>query len=178
MRTPSHAAEIVSSMAKKVKIPVTVKMRAGWNDSEINAPVLAKMVEDAGASAITVHGRSREPRVVTMADRGQFLLDYIDLLLRERVDEEHGFRHEAPMTAEELARTRTGPAQGRERWVINKLRALNSWYTKGLDDGSHLRIAINSATSICELRDLIYAFFMTERTTRADLTARVMVIVP
>jgi tRNA-dihydrouridine synthase len=120
----------------------------------------------------------REPRVVTMADRGQFLLDYIDLLLRERVDEEHGFRHEAPMTAEELARTRTGPAQGRERWVINKLRALNSWYTKGLDDGSHLRIAINSATSICELRDLIYAFFMTERTTRADLTARVMVIVP
>ena len=33
MRTPSHAAEIVASMAKKVKIPVTVKMRAGWNDS-------------------------------------------------------------------------------------------------------------------------------------------------
>ncbi len=74
----------------------------------------------------------REPRVVTMADRGQFLLDYIDLLLRERVDEEHGFRHEAPMTAEERARMHSGPAQGRERWVINKLRALNSWYTKGI----------------------------------------------
>ena len=42
-----------------------------------------------------------------MADRGQFLLDYIDLLLRERVDEEHGFRHEAPMTAEEAARACT-----------------------------------------------------------------------
>lgn len=63
------------------------------------------------------------------------------------------------MTAEERARMHSGPAQGRERWVINKLRALNSWYTKGLEDGSHLRISINSATSIAQLRDLIAAFF-------------------
>ena len=64
----------------------------------------------------------------------------------------------------------SGPAQGRERWVINKLRALNSWYTKGLDDGSHLRIAMNSATSIGELRDLIHTFFMSDRPPRvADL---------
>ena len=66
--------------------------------------------------------------------------------------------------------------------VINKLRALNSWYTKGFDNGSHLRIAINSAASIAELRDLIYTFFMmTDRATRADLTAvsaRAMVDVP
>ena len=41
-----------------MKIPVTVKMRAGWNDDEINAPMLARMVEDAGASAVTVHGRT------------------------------------------------------------------------------------------------------------------------
>jgi tRNA-dihydrouridine synthase len=123
----------------------------------------------------------REARVVTMAERGEFLLDYIDLLLRERVDEELGFRHEAPMTAEERARMHSGPAQGRERWVINKLRALNSWYTKGFDNGSHLRIAINSASSIAELRDLIHTFFMTDRATRADLTAitaRAMVDVP
>ena len=42
----------------------------------------------------------------------------------------------------------TGPARGHDRWVINKLRALNSWYTKGLDNGSHLRVAINAADSI------------------------------
>jgi tRNA-dihydrouridine synthase len=41
-----------------VSSPVTVKMRAGWNDSEKNAPVLARMVEDAGAAAIAVHGRT------------------------------------------------------------------------------------------------------------------------
>ena len=37
-------------------------------------------------------------------------------------------------------RPRRGPARGHDRWVINKLRALNSWYTKGLDNGSHLRV--------------------------------------
>src|SRR5919198_5876316 len=58
MREPSHAASIVSAMVKAVKIPVTVKMRAGWNEHEINAPVLAKLAEDAGASAVTVHGRT------------------------------------------------------------------------------------------------------------------------
>ena len=51
------------------------------------------------------------------------------------------------------------PARGREKWVINKLRALNSWYTKGLDNGSHLRVSINAAESIPQLRDIIEAFF-------------------
>src|SRR4249920_145064 len=57
MREPGHAASVVRAMASAVRIPVTVKMRAGWNDQEINAPTLARMVEDAGASAIAVHGR-------------------------------------------------------------------------------------------------------------------------
>ncbi len=229
MRTPAHAAEIVSSMAKKVKIPVTVKMRAGWNDSEINAPVLARMVEDAGASAITVHGRTaaqsysgesdwsliarvaegvsipvfgsgdcvepeqvvsrlraskvagvlvgrgalrnpwifkqaaeaatgRPATLVPLEERGQFLIDYLDLLLAERVGEAAGFRHMAPGQTEEPPRE----ARGRERWVINKLRALGSWYTKGLEGGADLRVAINQAKSIQELRDIIAAFFLFE----------------
>ena len=58
MRDPAHAASIVSAMAKAVRIPVTVKMRAGWNDDERNAPVLARMVQDAGAAAVAVHGRT------------------------------------------------------------------------------------------------------------------------
>src|SRR5213594_2684641 len=58
MREPRHAATVINAMAKAVKIPVTVKMRAGWNDAERNAPMLAKMVEEAGAAAITVHGRT------------------------------------------------------------------------------------------------------------------------
>ena len=43
--------------------------------------------------------------------------------------------------------------------MINKLRALNSWYTKGIDNGSHLRVAVNSAESIAQLRDIIAEFF-------------------
>jgi hypothetical protein len=44
--------------------------------------------------------------------------------------------------------------------VINKLRALNSWFTKGLDNGSHLRVRINAAESIGELRAIIEDFFL------------------
>src|SRR6266550_3219342 len=58
MREPEHAASVIAAMAKAVKIPVTVKMRAGWTDAERNAPTLARMVEDAGARAVTVHGRT------------------------------------------------------------------------------------------------------------------------
>jgi hypothetical protein len=43
--------------------------------------------------------------------------------------------------------------------VINKLRALNSWYTKGLDNGSHLRVSVNAAESIPHLREIVAAFF-------------------
>jgi nifR3 family TIM-barrel protein len=226
MRQPAHAAAIVSAMTRAVRIPVTVKMRAGWNDSEKNAPLLARMVEDAGAAAVAVHGRTaaqsyagwsdwdlvasiaddltipvlgsgdctepetivsrwrsgvdgvlvgrgvlrnpwilaqaadlaagRPPREVTLADRGRFLLEYIALLRRERVHEPEGFRHLAPSTETPGLERR---AQGHDRWVINKVRALGSWYTKGLDNGSHLRMAINSAESLDALQDIIEAFF-------------------
>jgi tRNA-dihydrouridine synthase B len=209
MREPAHAARVIAAMAKAVKIPVTVKMRAGWNDGDRNAPTLAKMVQDAGASAIAVHGRTAEqsysgaadwdlvariagdlaipvfgsgdciepeqiiermrtgatgvlvgrgvlrnpwilaqatdlaagraPREATLEDRGQFLLAYIELLLDERIDDARAVSH--------------------DRWVVNKLRALGSWYTKGLENGSHLRTAINSAESLQKVRDAIATFF-------------------
>ena len=209
MREPAHAAAVIGAMTKAVSIPVTVKMRAGWSDDERNAPTLAKMVQDVGASAIAVHGRTaaqsysgsadwdlvaqiadeltipvfgsgdglepeqvigrirsgvegvlvgrgvlrnpwilaqamdlaagRTPRAVTLEDRGAFLLEYIDLLMKERVDEARELTH--------------------DRWVVNKLRALGSWYTKGLENGSHLRTGINSAPSLEALRQLITEFF-------------------
>jgi len=227
MRDPRHAAAIVQMMAKSVKIPVTVKMRAGWDESEINAPTMAQLMEDAGASAVAVHGRTaaqsykgssdwnlidqvaervsipvlgsgdcvtahqvverhastrvagvlvgrgalRNPWIfqeamaidsqedipgATDADRGQFLLDYIDLLLSEGVNEKYGFRHIAPTKR----RIKPRHTAGRDRWVVNKLRALGSWYTKGLYGGSVLRTEINHAESINELRDVIYRFFL------------------
>jgi tRNA-dihydrouridine synthase B len=229
MREPAHAADVVRAMAQAVRIPVTVKMRAGWDSDAINAPDLAKRVEDAGASAVAVHGRTaaqsysgvsdweliervaasvsipvfgsgdciepgqvvdrmrdasvggvlvgrgalrnpwifqqaadvaagRAPREVSAADRGQFLLDYIELLMHERLGEADGFRHVAP--AQPAPEGDVLPARGHDRWVINKLRALNSWYTKGLDNGSHLRVAINAAESLPHLRAIIEDFFI------------------
>ena len=233
MREPGHAAEVVRAMSRAVKIPVTVKMRAGWDAVEINAPELARRMEDAGAAAVSVHGRTaaqsysgvsdwalisrvaagvgipvfgsgdcvepgqvverlRAPNVggvlvgrgalrnpwifqqaadlaagrplreVTMLERGQFLLDYVEMLQQERRHEAEGFRHVAPGQPAEAP-----PARGHDRWVINKLRALNSWYTKGLDNGSHLRVAVNAAQSIPELRAIVEDFFFAPLATVA-----------
>ena len=68
MREPEHAAAIIAAMSKAVKIPVTVKMRKGWDDGEINAPELAKRVEDAGAKAIAIHGRTAKQSYSGVAD--------------------------------------------------------------------------------------------------------------
>jgi nifR3 family TIM-barrel protein len=238
MREPEHAADVVRAMAQAVKIPVTVKMRAGWDASAINAPELARRMEDAGAAAVSVHGRTaaqsysgfsdwdliatvaagvgipvfgsgdcvepqqlidrlnrtgvggvlvgrgalrnpwifeqaaalargEAPREISARERGQFLLEYVDLLLKEQSEEGQGFRHVAPGQAP----VGTAPARGREKWVINKLRALNAWFTRGLDNGSHLRVAINQAESIAQLRDTIHAFFLAEEPAEARSVA-------
>jgi tRNA-dihydrouridine synthase B len=232
MREPEHAASVIGAMAKAVRIPVTVKMRAGWNDRSRNAPELARMVQDAGAAAVTIHGRTAEqsysgladwdlvsrvaneltipvfgsgdcveaaqivdrlaagvsgvlvgrgvlrnpwilsqaadlaagraPRPVTLDERGRFILAYIDLLLNERENEADGFRHIAPVAedmaaAAVFAATREG--RGRERWVVNKLRALCAWYSKGLDGGSQLRVRVNAAVGVADLRAIVSDFF-------------------
>ena len=224
MREPQHAAAVISAMTRAVRIPVTVKMRAGWNDQARNAPELARMVQDAGAAAVTIHGRTAEqsysgtadwdlvstvasqlsipvlgsgdcvepeqvvdrinsgvsgvlvgrgvlrnpwilaqaadlaagraPRAVTRRERGAFLSTYVEMLLNERASEGAGFRHFAPgMEAG------SGPARGRERWVINKVRALCAWYSKGLDGGSQLRTRVNTAANLGELRAIVDEFF-------------------
>ena len=237
MREPAQAAAIVSEMVRAVRIPVTVKMRKGWDEAEISAPEVARRVADAGAAAITIHGRTakqsysgeadwdfvaevanalpipvfgsgdcvepeqivdrlsrgvsgvfvgrgvlrnpwilaqardllagRPARAVSDDERGRFLLEYIELLLDERLHEAEGFRHVAP--------GEPGPrsvATRHDRWVINKLRALCSWYTKGCDGGAHLRTAINRAESLSELRGIIEDFFLSgPRTVRHRMVA-------
>jgi tRNA-dihydrouridine synthase len=111
-------------------------------------------------AADLVAGRS--PRTITLAERGQFLLDYIQLLVNERVDEARGFRHVAPGTLEGQAVVTLPTARGRERWVINKIRALCSWYSKGFDGGSHFRVRVNSCGSLDGLRDIIGEFFFVQ----------------
>lgn len=60
MKNPELIGEILANMVAAVKIPVTVKVRAGWDDNSINAPLITKIAEQAGAKAICIHGRTRE----------------------------------------------------------------------------------------------------------------------
>lgn len=59
MKDPDLAARITESCAKAVSLPVTCKIRAGWDEDSINAVEMAVMLQNAGAAAITVHGRTR-----------------------------------------------------------------------------------------------------------------------
>jgi tRNA-dihydrouridine synthase B len=59
MREEALAARILEATVKAVSLPVTLKMRTGWDDASRNAPKLAKIAEDAGIKMITVHGRTR-----------------------------------------------------------------------------------------------------------------------
>ncbi len=59
MRNPQLCGEIVRAVVKSCDVPVTVKIRKGWDDENANAVEVAKICEQAGASAVTVHGRTR-----------------------------------------------------------------------------------------------------------------------
>ena len=68
MKNPKLVGEIVSKVSKAIKKPLTVKIRKGFTEKSVNAVEIAKIVEDAGASAIAVHGRTREQYYAGVAD--------------------------------------------------------------------------------------------------------------
>lgn len=72
LKTPEKIGEILSNIIAAVKIPVTVKIRAGWDSTTINAPLITQIAEKAGAQAITIHGRTR-----AQAYNGPAKWDYI-----------------------------------------------------------------------------------------------------
>lgn len=68
MKQPRLAGEIISAMVKATPLPVTVKIRAGWDAQSINAVDMARILQDSGAAMITVHGRTREQQYLGQAD--------------------------------------------------------------------------------------------------------------
>lgn len=68
LKNPTLAGEIVNAVVNAVSLPVTVKIRSGWDTDSINAVEVAKIVEQAGAAAITVHGRTRAQMYAPSAD--------------------------------------------------------------------------------------------------------------
>lgn len=59
MRTPDHALSLIDAVVAAVSVPVTLKMRLGWDDDCLNAPEIARRAEVAGVQMITIHGRTR-----------------------------------------------------------------------------------------------------------------------
>src|SRR5437667_8000576 len=59
MRDLDHALTLIEATVGAVSVPVTLKMRLGWDDRSLNAPVLARRAQDAGVCLVTVHGRTR-----------------------------------------------------------------------------------------------------------------------
>jgi tRNA-dihydrouridine synthase B len=70
MRDLPLAAALIAATVKAVKVPVTVKMRMGWDHASLNAPELAHIAEDSGAQMIVVHGRTRNQMYKGVADWG------------------------------------------------------------------------------------------------------------
>jgi tRNA-dihydrouridine synthase 3 len=68
LRKPGRLARLVAAMAKAVRVPVTVKLRLGWREGAENVSALAQACEEAGAAAISIHGRTREQRYSRAAD--------------------------------------------------------------------------------------------------------------
>ena len=59
MREPDHALSLIEAVVGAVGVPVTVKMRLGWDETSLNAPAIARRAQDAGVRMVTVHGRTR-----------------------------------------------------------------------------------------------------------------------
>ena len=70
MKNPALVKEIVSKTVKAIKKPVTVKIRRGFDEEHVNAVEIAKIIEDCGAAAVAVHGRTREQYYAGKADWG------------------------------------------------------------------------------------------------------------
>ena len=68
MKNPKLVYELVSATVKAIKKPVTVKIRKGFDDEHVNAVEIAKIIEEAGAAAVAVHGRTREQYYSGKAD--------------------------------------------------------------------------------------------------------------
>lgn len=68
MRDPDHALRLIEAVVAGARIPVSLKMRLGWDHTSINAPAIARRAVDAGVVAITVHGRTRQQFYTGSAD--------------------------------------------------------------------------------------------------------------
>lgn len=132
MKHVSLAHDIVKAIVRAVHIPVTVKMRIGWNRSLLNAPELAQAVEEAGAAAVTVHGRTKEELYSGHADWGEIrrVVEAVKIPVWGNGDVVDGKSAKALLEETGCAGVAIGRAAWGNPWIF---REVNAYIEKGIE---------------------------------------------
>ena len=208
MRDVERASQLISRMVKSASIPVTAKIRSGWDYDSINAREVARALEDAGAAAITVHPRCRSERhggkaawriirdvkeavkipVIGNGDvrsaedaRAMVAETGVDAIMIGRgalenpwvfrqVSDEFSGRESSPPTINDYRQAISFFTQSLKEYlpdklVVNRVKALIGWISKGLPGGAALRRNIYASKTLPEVTDVFEDYF-TESTCR------------
>jgi len=202
MRDVTRASQLISRMASSTSIPVTVKIRSGWDPDTINAREVACALEEAGAAAITVHPRCRSERHrgraawkvirdvkdsvkvpvigngdVRSAEDARAMIDEtgVDAIMigRGALENPWVFRQIGDGLS---GRKAWSPAMSDyreaidfftvsleeylpEKLVVNRIKALVGWISKGLPGGAALRREVYASSSLPEVRQVFESYF-------------------
>ncbi len=202
MRDVKRASELISQMVKSASIPVTAKIRSGWDYDSINARELARALEDAGAAAITVHPRCRSERhrgkaawqvirdvkeavkipVIGNGDvrsaedaRAMIAETGVDAIMIGRgalenpwvfrqVSDELSGRESSHPTMNDYRQAITFFTQSLKEYlpdklVVNRVKALIGWISKGLPGGAALRRNIYASKTLPEVTQVFEVYF-------------------
>jgi nifR3 family TIM-barrel protein len=202
MRDVKRASELISQMVKSASIPVTAKIRSGWDYDSINAREVARALEDAGAAAITVHPRCRSERhrgkaawqvirdvkeavkipVIGNGDvrsaedaRAMIAETGVDAIMIGRgalenpwvfrqVSDELSGRESSHPTMNDYRQAITFFTQSLKEYlpdklVVNRVKALIGWISKGLPGGAALRRNIYASKTLPEVTQVFEVYF-------------------
>lgn len=154
LREPDLAARCIAAMSAATALPVTVKIRAGWDEANRNAPEFARRMQEAGAQAVTVHGRTREQKYAGRADY-ELIAEVVAAVDVPVIG--NGDVVDLDSARELLATGVSGIAIGRgalgRPWIFRQVRALMDGEVPPADPGreERLRLMLELGEGVCGL---------------------------